>query len=193
MNAEVLLNGRLIKTNSLWEIDGYRVTLSGKSSGDIWFRGAQQMVVDNKKEAYIKKLVKYKDKSVGKKELPKSTEHDGISLEENASLYDFFADKLTNTTYRTLMPTASDVLQKGRDTFLSLSIEQQVLALLNVMALFGCGDSQGKDLTLIGGVKSSGIQKMTMKLNRKRFKDIRLIDQSPTGLVERRTDNLLML
>ena len=61
------------------------------------------------------------------------------------------------------------------------------------MALFGCGDSQGKDLTLIGGVKSSGIQKMTMKLNRKRFKDIRLIDQSPTGLVERRTDNLLML
>lgn len=193
MNAEVLLNGRLIKTNSLWEIDGYRVTLSGKSSGDIWFRGAQQMVVDNKKEAYIKKLVKYKDKSVGKKELPKSTEHDGISLEENASLYDFFADKLTNTTYRTLMPTASDVLQKGRDTFLSLSIEQQVLALLNVMALFGCGDSQGKDLTLIGGVKSSGIQRMTMKLNRKRFKDIRLIDQSPTGLVERRTDNLLML
>ena len=192
-NPKVLLNGRMIKTNSLWEIDGYRVHLSGKSSGDIWFKGAQQLVVSSEQEKYMKKIYKYCERASGCKELPLITEHDNLSSAYNIDLYDFLAKKMKDTKYNTLMPTSSQLLQAGRETFARLNLEEQIIALRNIIALFGCGDSHGKDLTAIGGAKSSGIQKMTMKLNKKRFRDIRLVDQSATGLFEQKSPNLLTL
>lgn len=192
-NPKVLLNGRMIKTNSLWEIDGYRVHLSGKSSGDIWFKGAQQLVMSSEQENYVKKISKYCERASGNKELPSITEHDNLSPDNNIDLYDFLAKKMKITKYNTLMPTANELLQKGRETFANLQTEDQVIALSNIIALFGCGNSHGTDLTTIGGAKSSGIQKMTMKLNKKRFRDICLVDQSATGLFEQKSPNLLTL
>lgn len=192
-NPVILLNGRMIKTNSLWEIDGYRVHLSGKSSSDIWFKGGQQLVVAPEMENYIKKIVKFcNEVKTSRKELLIS-KFDGLTLEMNLELYDLFLSKLRDTKYRTFMETALDTLSKGREKFISLSIENQTIALFNILQLFGCNNSQGKNLTLVGGVKSSGIQKMTMKLNKKRFKSIKIINQSPTGLFENKTENLLEL
>ncbi|MCQ2533542.1 MAG: type II CRISPR RNA-guided endonuclease Cas9 [Clostridia bacterium] len=192
-NPKILLNGRLIKPNSLWEIDGYRVHLSGKSGDSVWFKGGQQLIVSPEQEQYIKKIYKYCNRATGAKILPVVTEYDGLSVENNVNIYDLLLDKLTNTKFITFMSTAAETIVKNRDRFCSLSCEEQTIALSNIIQLFDCNNSQGKDLTSIGGVKSSGIQKMSMKLSSKRFKDIRIVDQSPTGLFESKTSNLLTL
>ncbi len=192
-NPKIELNGRLIKTNSLWEIDGYRVHLSGKSSGDIWFKGGQQLVIDAASEAYFKKISNYISRIKDYKKLPSITIHDGLCVERNLNLFDLLTYKISSTNYKTLMPSAVETLNKGKERFNSLSCEEQVIALSNIIQLFGCNNSQGKDLTLIGGVKSAGIQKMTLKINKKRFKSIRIIDQSSTGLFENKTINMCEL
>lgn len=192
-NPKVLLNGRLIKVNSLWEIDGYRVYLSGKSGDSIWFKGGQQLVVSPEQEQYIKKIYNYSNRVTGAKVLPLITQYDGLSVKENINIYDLLLNKLTKTKFITFMSTAADTIVNNRDKFCCLSCENQVMALSNIVQLFDCSNSQGKDLTSIGGVKSSGIQKMSMKLSAKRFNDIRIIDQSSTGLFESKTPNLLTL
>ncbi|MBP5262046.1 MAG: type II CRISPR RNA-guided endonuclease Cas9 [Clostridiales bacterium] len=191
--AKVLLNGRIIKTNTLFEVDGYRVHLSGKSSGDVWFKGAQQLVLPMHLEMYLKKICNYYERTKGNKELPELSLYDGIDSEINSELYVYLTNKMTNTAYNTLMPTARDTLISGRTMFDALSVEEQAIALYHIVELFGCSNSQGKDLTLIGGAKSSGIQKMTLKLNRKRFKTLSIVDQSPTGLFEKKSVNLIEL
>ena len=192
-DCELLLNGRLIKVNTLFELDGYRVHLSGKSGGDIWFKGAQQLVISIEDELYIKKVYKFVSRYIESKEVLKVTERDGISLDRNASLYSTLSKKMSETRYSTLMNTAKETLMNGVSIFSGLSIEKQCVALTKIVELFDCSSSQGVDLTLIGGAKSSGIQKMTMKLNKDRFKSIRIIDQSPTGLFEKTSPNLLDL
>ena len=91
------------------------------------------------------------------------------------------------------MPTPVNVLESGKCLFENLSVEEQSIALLHIIELFGCSSSGGCDLTLLNGAKSSGILKMTMTLNYKRFSKIHIIDQSPTGLIEKRSENLLEL
>lgn len=193
-NARVLLDGRIIKTNTLLDIDGYRVHIAGKSSGDLWFKGAQQLSLSHLQESYIKKIGNYYERTKGNKVLPEITTHDCFTKDDNLSLYDLLVSKMGNTSYITLMPTAYKTLIDGKALFENdLSIEEQVVALFHIIELFGCNSSQGKDLTLIGGAKSSGIQKMTLKLNKKRFATICIIDQSPTGLFEKKSPNLLEL
>lgn len=192
-NPIVLLNGRIIKTNTLLEIDGYRVHLSGKSTDSVWFKGAVQFVVSQEDESYIKRIVKYYEKTIGVKELPEINSFDGITANQNSHIYEVFEEKLNKSRYRTLMETAMNTLKDGKCLFDSLDIRYQVVALYHILELFGCGDSQGKDLSLIGGAKSSGIQKMSLKLNRKRFSSIHIVDQSPTGLFEKKSPNLLEL
>lgn len=192
-NPKILLGGRLIKTNTLFEIDGYRVHLSGKSADSVWFKGAQQFVVSTEDEAYIKKITKYYTKTVGAKELPPISSQDGISFELNDHLYQVFDSKLSSTKYCTLMGTAKETLEKGKTVFDSLDIRQQVVALYHILELFGCGNSQGKDLTLIGGVKSAGIQLLSLRINRKRFSSMYIVDQSTTGLFEKKSVNILEL
>jgi CRISPR-associated endonuclease Csn1 len=192
-NPEVLLNGRMIKTNSLWEIDGYRVHLSCKSADYVWFKGAQQLVLSSAQEIYIKKIYKYCERANGSKELPAITSFDQISAEDNIDLYEMILNKIKKTKYNTLMHKACVSLENGRNIFIKLSVENQTKVLTSIVKLFSCNDSNGKDLTLIGGVKSAGIQLMPMKFNNKKFTDIRIIDQSATGLFEKKSPNLLTL
>ena len=192
-NPIVLLNGRMIKTNSLWEIDGYRVHLSGKSGNYIWVKGAHQLVVSPEKELYIKKIYKYCERANGSKELPTISEYDQITSGKNIDLYDLLCEKMKNTKYKSLMKKALLSLENGRDTFLDLSVENQSKMLSSFLKLFSCNDSQGKDLSLIGGVKSAGIQLMPMRLDKKKMTDVRIIDQSATGLFEQKSQNLLTL
>lgn len=192
-NPKVLLNGRMIKINSLWEIDGYRVHLSCKSNDSIWFKGAQQLIMSAEQENYMKKIIKYCERASSNKELPSVTVHDDLSLDANINIFDLLSEKMESAKYNTLMTTASGLLTEGKEKFISLKTEEQAVALSNIIALFGCGNSQGKNLKSIGGAEQSGIQKMTMKLNKKRFRDIRIIDQSVTGLFENKSPNLLTL
>lgn len=197
-NVTVLLNGRKIKINTLFEIDGFRAHLSCKSNNVIWFKGGMQLVLGTEWETYIKRLSSFSEKynEAVKMRRPeyKITEFNKIDKERNCKLYSILMDKLTNTLYSVLMPTPISVLNKGEEVFKDLSVEKQSIALLHIIDLFSCSNSSGKDLTLIGGKAKQGILTLNMNIsNAQGIKSIRIIDQSPTGLIEKSSENLLEL
>ncbi len=196
-DAEVLLGGRKIKINALLEIDGFRVNVSSRSNDSVWFKGGMQLVLPQEHELYAKKIYSYCEKYSEavklKAEIPAVTKYDKLTAEQNIALYDLLLDKLENTAYHVLMDTPLKLLKDSRQLFTELPVEKQTVALSHIIELFRCNTSSGKDLTLLDGSKASGILKMSMALNAKRFSDIRIIDQSPTGLIERRSENLFEL
>lgn len=156
-----------------------------------------QLVLGSKWEEYVKRLSSFVEKyneAVRMKITDyKITAFNKIDRKLNCELYDILKHKLTTTPYKVLMPTPSELLEKSRSLFEQLTPEEQSIALLHIIELFGCSSSGGCDLTLINGSKNTGILKMAMTLNSKRFSAIRIIDQSPTGLFEKRSENLLEL
>ena len=193
----VLLGGRKIKINALFEIDGFRAHLSGRTGSSVVFKCGMQLIVPREDENYIKKLssyfAKYQEAVKFKNNPPKITKYDKITAEQNIALYDLLTDKLKTTAYGLFMGTVLEHLEKNREYFCGLDTEIQSVALYHIVELFGCSTSTGKDLSLINESNQSGIIKMTLALSKKRFSEIRIIDQSPTGLIEHRSENLLEL
>lgn len=182
-DVEVLLNGRLIKYNSLLEIDGRRLYITGKSDNRVVFKGGQQLVMDPVSEGYIQKLMKY-----GEKKLLSSE----ISKDKNLEIYNMLSKKLQDTAYKRFLSKASEILAQGKEKFKELSVTEQVDVLITIVSLFGTNDSHGKDLSKIGGKSNNGIQRMTMRIDKNKYESFYLVDQSPTGLFEKKV-NLLEL
>ena len=191
-NTEILLKGRRIKYNSLWEIDGFRAHLSAKSGNSVWFKGGMQLVLEYKWEWYIKKLYIFRNKYIENKSIS-ITKYDELSKDKNIELYDILTDKLNNTKYNVLMNVPVKVINSGRECFCNMDPEEQVLALCNIVELFGCCKSGGTDLRSIGGKSSVGILTMNVELTSTKFKEIYIIDQSSTGLREKKSPNLIEL
>ena len=183
-----LLDNRQVKYNTLLEIDGYRVHISSVTGNSIQFKGAMPLVVSCSDEQYIKALVSFNEKENSVVD----SVHDGITAERNLLLFDLFVNKLNEGKYLTLNSEPGKILVKGRQMFCDLNVETQVKALLNILQLFGSNPS-GKDLSLIGGPKQAGTQKISMFSHNWKFKSIHIIDQSPTGLFEKKSPNLLEL
>ena len=194
---KVLLGGRIIKVNTLFEIDGFRANLSGRTGNYITLKKGMPLVLPQDFEQYVKKIASYCEKRAEavkiKAKVPDITKYDKITAEQNIELYDILLEKLTGTAYKVLMSNSAGILRKNRDTFVGLSVEEQTVALKQIVGLFGCNVALF-DLTAIKGSSQTGRAMISMKFSgAKGFSDIRIIDQSPTGLIERRSDNLLEL
>ena len=88
----------------------------------------------------------------------------------------------------------SIVLNKKRDIFISLSLNEQICALKEIVNILKSGRSVYCDLSAIEESKQSCISKLGAVLTSiKNVSDIRIIDQSPTGLYEKKSVNLLKL
>ena len=86
-------------------------------------------------------------------------------------------------------------LLNGKSLFEQLDINEQCLVLLNIHSVFG-RMTNGCDLTLIGGKKSAAATSSfsaIMSNWKKKYSDVRIIDQSPAGLIEKVSNNLLKL
>ena len=85
-------------------------------------------------------------------------------------------------------------ISSKRDVFLKLSVTEQVLALSNIILLLKTGRSTGCDLKLIGESGQAGIITLNSSLTKISGRNsIKVIDQSPTGLFEKQSVNLLEL
>lgn len=194
---KVLLGGRIIKVNTLFEIGGFRANLSCKTSDSIELKNSMPLILPQNFEQYVKKIASYCEKRAEavkiKAKVPDITTYDKITAEQNIELYDILLEKLTGTAYKVLMSNSAEILRTNRETFVGLPVEKQTVVLKQIVGLFGC-NTMTSDLELIGGKPKSGKIKISMRISgSKRFSDIRIIDQSPTGLIERRSDNLLEL
>lgn len=191
---KLLLGGRIIKVNTLFEIDGFRANLSGKTGDSVTLKKGMPLILPLESENYVKKLASYSKKcSEAKKikaEIPRITKYDKITSEENVELYNLLLDKFSQTAYKVRMPQPLKIMRENKDYFADLPVETQAAALMNIVGLFGCNVAL-TDLTLINGSSKTGRVQIAMSFSG--ISDIRIIDQSPTGLIERRSENLLEL
>lgn len=194
-NAEILLNGRPIKINTVLSLDGMRVTLRGKSSG-----GSQMIVASNmplilsyQEEKYIKALGSVLDKLKNNPHLQLDAAHSGISAENNLALYESLTKKATASVFSKCPGNIGHALVSGRELFAGLKLLEQVQTLVSIVSWFN--QAQTCDLSLVGGVKKAGAKVPNSRLAAytKNYSDIRILDLSASGLFESQSENLLEL
>lgn len=173
-----------IKMKTLIKVDGSFVRITGRSNNSLLLCNSNQLCIDERSEKYIKKIMSF----IGKEKKSESFDAgdiEGINPEENLRIYDLFTDKLDTTVYKRFLGVQYTTLKKGRDKFIGLSLNDQCHALYEILKFFKC-DRTDSDISLIGGSKRAGVMTINKKIDSS--SDIKIINQSITGLFESETD-----
>lgn len=174
-----------IRIDALLELDGFRLYPSGRTGDMIVYKHGYPLAIDAGREKYIRNLTKYIERCA-KIEYP-ATAFDGISAEENVALYNWFVERLESSVYGKLMPALLANLKSSAEAFEKMGILSQAKTLMEILKAFKC-DAQNPNLKELCGKGLVGrIQK---KAALQGFQSAYLINQSPTGLYEYRTDLL---
>lgn len=168
-----------IKMQSYIKINGYYAHLGGKTGRRILLKNAVQLCLKQDRTDYIKKLENYQKKGKMDEE---------ISIEKNIELYDELLNKHKHGIYRKRPNPVGLKLEKGKEKFDELSKEDQIIILLEILKLTKTGKNLAADLKSIGESAETGIMRMNQKISD--AKEIILINQSVTGLYEKRIDLL---
>lgn len=191
------LGQRPIKVNTKFSFDGFESCVTKKSSGgsQLGFVSMMSLIVDERKTKYIKSLEAFSQKRQVNAEIRVDEEYDGISKIKNEELYQFFLNKLGKYPYEKVFGKQQADLRNGYEKFTELSVEGQALFLLKLLEIFKTGRTNSCDLTAVGGGKSVGAYTNSSTISnwKKYFCDVRIIDESATGLYRSMTDNLLEL
>lgn len=181
-----------IGINSIIEIDGCRMYLTGRTGTNLDYALAHQLIVGYDNELYIRNILKYCDraseyaKTHRNEELP-VTEFDKITVEENLKLYDLFISKLEHTVYKVRLNAQADNLRNAREKFEQLPIEKQCKCLKQIINLFTCNKVKA-DLSVIGLGSQLGSIRTSRTVSN--YESVWLISQSVTGLFETQRDLL---
>lgn len=191
------LGMRILKINTVFELDGLRVCLSGKANGGkiLTLTSHTTMILNNEDTAYIKRLEAYQEKIKQKKSIQLSEKYDGISNKKNLEIYSILMNKASNTILNKLPGNQTETIVKGKKLFEKASLEEQINCILQMTALYKTGRSGGCDITCIGGAKNAGVVSLSSHISnwKKYFNDVRIICQSASGLYESKSCNLLEL
>lgn len=186
---------RTIKINTMFMFDGFRACLSGKSEKSVLLSSMMPLTLGYKWEEYIKRLESWTNKKEKNKQLVLDEIFDGISKEKNLQLYEVLSSKVIYGIYAIPFSGQSDTLKRGKEIFEELYIEKQIEALLNLVLLLKSGRAGSCDLTAINGKGRIGIYRVNTKISnwKKSFRDVRIVDVSPSGIYETKSENLLEL
>lgn len=194
INGEEDDNFRIIRINSTLEIDGMRFNLKGKNDNYMSVALATSLVLDREFEIYVKRIEsfykKYKDKIISS-----VSPYSGINKEMNEKLYKCIAEKCISGPFARWdkFKEAGETLIKGFDMFTKMDLTEQILALIKCLSILKTGRSSNADLSFAGGQKNFHTERFGMILNKKKNSEVYVIDQSPTGLYEKKSVNLLEL
>lgn len=178
------LGGRVIRINTVLSFDGFRAGIVGKTGDRLLLHCLTTFKTSPEWERYIKRLESFDAKRQKNRSLLCDAEHDGITAEQNVALYDLYVQKWQTPPYGRRPANPCDTLVSGRDAFLSLPVEQQVPVLLAIQGLFG--RAKKADLSAIGATPNAGAARLSSTLSnwKKMYRDVRILDQSPSGLFE---------
>lgn len=180
-----------IKKNAYIVMNGFPMHLKGSTGSQLVFQGAVQLCLDDEITEYLKYVYKYLDRNSKRKDKRKNliiSEYDKIDSKKNLSTYDRLIHKHKNTIYKYRPAGQIEKLEKGRETFVKLSLEEQCIVIGEIMKLFACKPETTANLKLIGGVSNAGSMKMSKKISNCHM--AKLINQSPTGFFEQVIDLL---
>ena len=187
------LKRRPIKINTLFEFDGYRVNIRSKDSYSVFkISSAMAAIYSKDTSDYIKAVSSYVDKSDKGSKFKPGEAFDVLS---NLKVYDEIAKKCISEPFCKIskLAEAGKKMEEGRDKFAELSIIEQMKTLLLLVDILKTGRINTCNLKSVGGVESYHTERMSAILKNTKYSDIRIIDQSPTGLYEKKSDNLLEL
>lgn len=187
------LKRRPIKISTLFEFDGYRVNIRSKDSYHYFTISSAMAAIYSKDTSdYIKAVSSYIDKSDKGSKFKPGEAFDVLS---NLKVYDEIAKKCISEPFSKIskLAEAGKKMEEGRDKFAELSIIEQMKTLLLLVDILKTGRINTCNLKPVGGVESYHTERMSAILKNTKYSDIRIIDQSPTGLYEKKSDNLLEL
>lgn len=179
---EILL--KEIKTDALFEIDGFKMWLSGRTGSQLVFKGANQLILSPDDVRCLKKILRFIQRRKENKNLL-ICKADNINEADLMHLYDTFLDKLQNTVYNKRLSAQVKTLEEKRENFVKLKTEEKCIILNEILHMFQC-QSGSANLKLIGGPASAGI--LLMNRNITQCKNIYIINQSPAGIFEKKID-----
>ena len=185
------------KINTVLSLDGFRICIAGIASRGktLIAQPIVQFSTDDHWKYYVKKLEMLDEKKSKNQKYIYDEEFDKVSYDENVKLYDLYIDKLKNSIYSKRINNPIETIVNGREKFVELDIFKQTKILLSIQQVFG-RMTLGCDLVAIGGKPSSAATisfSSTISNWTKNYSDIRIVDQSPSGLWEKQSDNLLEL
>ncbi len=180
----------IIRMQSLLSLDGYRMYLTGRTGENLAIQNANQLMLSQEWERYVKKVVKAAQESEAYERLRgeegyRLNPRDGLCPEKSLALYDLLVQKMEREPYCRRMGGQRDKLLRARPAFEALDALEQCRVLRQLLNLF-TRTGGAADLTRIGLVKNFGV----MYPSRTVFGCGRalLIHQSPAGLYERAVD-----
>ena len=188
---------RPLKVNTVLSLDGFRVCISGSSNCGkcLVAQPLVQLSESYEWQYYTKKLERLYEKAKSNSNYIYSAKYDEVTAEKNIELYDILTDKLRNSIYRLRPNNPIDILLKGRDKFINLDVMKQTECLTNILMVFG-KIAGGCNLSHIGGGTSAastgGFSSIVSNWG-KNYNCVQIINTSPSGLWEKKSENLLKL
>jgi CRISPR-associated endonuclease Csn1 len=183
-----------LKVRSLLIVDGFPMHIAGKTGNRVVLWGAGELLLPNNFEKYLKKVVKYCNESKiynakNKTEFMPITKRFNFDKDTNIQIYKKIVDKFNTRMFKNRPTSPAKNLKTWSDKFEHLEIYNQVIVLNELLKLFK-NTNGNANLKLLGGATSSGNILMLKNFSNK--KEVILVNQSPTGLFEKRI-NLLKI
>lgn len=175
-----------IKTDSLLSLNGSKVFISGRDGNNILYKNANQLLLDDDECLILKAIMKFEGRKKSEKNICIAPS-DNITEESTEKLYDAFVQKINSHVYNYIYGREAEILNKGKDKFLRLSLEEKCQLLLGISRFFNCSSSLS-DLKKIGGSGSAGRIRKGKEISK--LESCIMINQSVTGVFEKKV-NLL--
>ena len=187
---------RMLKINTMLELDGYRVNIRSKDCEGkyVSVSSAMPLIVTRQEEAYIKKLESFWKKHTDNKTATISTKSE-VNKNDNLGIYNMIINKCQSKPFSfwSKFVEAGQILDSGRERFEDEDVTAQAINLKEALFVLKAGRTMDCNLEFSGGVKKFNTVRLNSVLNKTVFKNIHIIDQSPTGLFEKKSVNLLEL
>lgn len=169
--------------NSLLEINGFRMHLSGKSGKSVVLKNSMQLCLSDEETQLVKRIAKFNERARQQKNAV-ITEFDHITVEALDGLYATFLQKLKHGIYKEKLPAVGKTLEGQESIYQALSLEEKCSVLSEILHVFQC-TAQLSDLKQIGGPGQAGM--ITLPVNLTKAISLYYIAQSPTGFFEHKT------
>lgn len=177
-----------IKIQSLVRRNGYFMYISGKTGNQIIMRNAVNLCLSQEWITYIKLVEKYVNHGVlVDKPLKSNGNKVYLTKERNEYLYQILLTKHQEGIYRNRPNPVGEKLQGWMEIFDGLALEEQCVVLAELLKLTMIG-LPSADLSILGGAKKTGVTLISKNITDE--KEVRLINQSVTGVYENSIDLL---
>ena len=158
--------------------------LSGRTGTQLIFKNANQLLLDDKQQMILKKVIKYNQRFKANRNV-KISKNDELSAKQLEALYDCFLNKIRNTIYNVRYKSQIATLENNKEAFMLLTDEEKSIVLGEILHLFQC-QSGAANLKLINGPGTAGTVKISNNITE--IKEISIINQSVTGFYRQEVD-----